>query len=244
MNYKIVLTGKLLDDTSLEGAIESLATMFRIPSEKAEKTFARAPITIKKSVDEATGKKYKMALAKKGIECTLEVLEQRVLAEDVVQPDTSVTASVQNEQLVEGVATDSPISSVAAVSPENTANSQHEEFKHDNADPLLGYQFQFEGRPDYGFVTVKIPADETLKVEASAMATMDTNIKMKTKLGGGFSRFLTGESLFINEYTAEGGQGEVGIAPASPGDIGHMFLNDETIYLQNSAYVASTAGVE
>src|SRR5690606_22208095 len=97
-----------------------------------------------------------------------------------------------------------------------------------------GYQFRIEGRPDYAFLTVQIPPDETLKVEASAMATMDTNLRMKTKLRGGLGRVVTGESIFVNEFTAEGGPGEIGIAPGSPGDMVHLYLNDETVFLQNS----------
>ena len=89
-----------------------------------------------------------------------------------------------------------------------------------------------------------IPANETLKVEASSMATMDTHVKMKTKLRGGFSRFLSGESIFINEFTAEGGPAEIGIAPGSPGDMTHLYLDNNIVYLQNSAFVASTMGVE
>ena len=44
------------------------------------------------------------------------------------------------------------------------------------------YDFTIEGKPDYAFVTVNVPADKVLKVEASAMATMDTNMQMKTGL--------------------------------------------------------------
>lgn len=47
-----------------------------------------------------------------------------------------------------------------------------------------GYAFEMVGKPDYGFVTVQVPAGKLLKVEASAMATMDTNMKMKTKMRG------------------------------------------------------------
>jgi uncharacterized protein (TIGR00266 family) len=76
------------------------------------------------------------------------------------------------------------------------------------------------------------------------MATMDTNVRMKTKFKGGLGRFLTGESLFINEFTAENGPGEIGIAPGAPGDIEHVYLENETIFLQNSGYVASHPDVE
>lgn len=101
------------------------------------------------------------------------------------------------------------------------------------------FKYQIDHKPDYSFLTVEIPSGKTLKVEASAMATMDTNISMKTKFKGGLSRFLTGESIFVNEFTAQNGNGEIGIAPSSPGDLEHVFLNNESIYLQNSAFVAS-----
>lgn len=104
--------------------------------------------------------------------------------------------------------------------------------------------YTLECKPDYSFITVTVPGGETLKLEASAMATMDTNIRMKTKFKGGFGRMLTGESLFINEFTAEGTDGKIGIAPAAPGDVEHVYLRDDTIFLQNSAYVASGMNVE
>ncbi|TDT43910.1 uncharacterized protein (TIGR00266 family) [Halospina denitrificans] len=107
-----------------------------------------------------------------------------------------------------------------------------------------GLAFEIEGRPDYSFATVQLPAGQTLNVEASAMATMDTNIHMKTNAGGGLKRWASGESLFINEFTAEGGPGEIGIAPGAPGDMVHRYLRGETVFLQNSAYVASTPEVE
>lgn len=107
-----------------------------------------------------------------------------------------------------------------------------------------GFKFRFEGAPDYGFITVTIPANAMLKVEASAMATMDSHVTMKTRMRGGLGRLLTGESLFLNEFTAQSGPAEIGIAPGSPGDVRHLHLDGNTVYLQNSAYVASTQGVE
>lgn len=106
------------------------------------------------------------------------------------------------------------------------------------------FQFSVAGDPDYSFLTVQLPTGATLKVEASSMATMDTNLKMKTKLKGGFSRFLTGESLFINEFTAEEGPGEISIAPGPPGELVHQYLDNTTIFLVNSAYLASGMAIE
>ena len=107
-----------------------------------------------------------------------------------------------------------------------------------------GYEFDFAAKPDFGFATVRLKANETIKVEASSMAVMDTNIKMKTRMKGGLGRLITGESLFINEFTAERGPGEIGIAPGSTGDIEHVYLDNETLYLQNSGYVASSPNIE
>lgn len=106
------------------------------------------------------------------------------------------------------------------------------------------YSFEIEGRPDFSLLTVSLKPSQTIKVEASAMAAMDTNLKMKTKMKGGLGRFLTGESIFINDFTAEGGGGKISIAPGSPGDLEHVYLKDQTIYLQNSAFLAASPGIQ
>jgi uncharacterized protein (TIGR00266 family) len=105
------------------------------------------------------------------------------------------------------------------------------------------YEYRLEAQPDFSFLTVRLQANQTIKVEASAMATMDTNLQMKTKMRGGLSRLLTGENLFINEFTAQNGPGEIGIAPGAPGDMEHVYLNNSTIFLQNTAYVASSPAI-
>lgn len=106
------------------------------------------------------------------------------------------------------------------------------------------YAFSIDGQPDYAIATVKIPAQETLKVEASAMASMDTHVSMKTKIKGGFSRWLTKESLFINEFTAEHSAGEIKIAPGVPGQINHIFLNNQAVFLAGSAFLASGKNIQ
>lgn len=107
------------------------------------------------------------------------------------------------------------------------------------------YDFEIKARDEYSFLEVMIPEGEMLKVEASAMATMDTNLNMKTKLKGGFKRFLSKESLFINEFTADGASGEITIAPGPSGDISHFKLDGTNkFYLTSGSYLASTPGVE
>ncbi|MSQ84012.1 MAG: TIGR00266 family protein [Myxococcales bacterium] len=105
------------------------------------------------------------------------------------------------------------------------------------------FQHTIESRPDFAWLTVQIPAGRTLKVEAAAMAAMDTNLRMKTQLRGGFSRLLTGESIFLNEFTAEGGAGELCIAPGPPGDLEYHRLEDSVVFLSNSAFLAADPAI-
>jgi len=106
------------------------------------------------------------------------------------------------------------------------------------------YPHTLAAQPDYGMLNVKIPGGRTLKVEASAMAWMDSSLTMKAKMKGGLKRLLSGENLFISEFTAGSGDAEMGIAPGSPGEIGHLYLENETVFLQNSAYLAGSPDVE
>jgi uncharacterized protein (TIGR00266 family) len=105
------------------------------------------------------------------------------------------------------------------------------------------YRYKIINRPDFAFLYIQIPAGEKLMVEAASMATMTPNLKMKTKMKGGFGRLLTKESIFKNEFTAQGSEGEIGIAPAASGDMEHIQLKGNHVFLQGAAYVASTPGV-
>jgi uncharacterized protein (TIGR00266 family) len=105
------------------------------------------------------------------------------------------------------------------------------------------YRYKILNRPDFSYLYVQIPEGKSLNVEAASMASMTKNLKMKTKMKGGLSRLLTKESVFQNSYTAIDGDGEIGIAPGPSGDMEHLHISGNCIYLQGSAYVASTPGV-
>ena len=206
--FNVVLTGQLREGVDAAAAQAALASLFKMSDEKVQQTLARAPLSVKNNIDQATAEKFKTALERAGFVCEL-------------QPQAAAVPP-------------SP-APVAAAAVDTQAAPAAASFK--------GLTYKIEGRPDYSFLTVQIPADETLKVEASAMASMDTHLRMKTKLKGGFGRFFTGESLFINEFTAEHAAGEIGIAPGTPGDLVHQYLDGQTIFLQNSAFVAATMDV-
>lgn len=109
------------------------------------------------------------------------------------------------------------------------------------------FEHEILGRPDFSRLSVNLKANQTVKAEASAMVSMDTNVSMVTKFKGGFKRFLGGESLFINEFTAEEFAGEITFASGLSGDIFHYHLEpkkDDAIFLQSSAFLAGGMDVE
>lgn len=66
-------------------------------------------------------------------------------------------------------------------------------------------------------------AGQCLKTERGAMSWMSPNMQMSTNAGGGFGgvlgRMVTGESIFMNEYRAQGGPGMIAFASSFPGSI-------------------------
>lgn len=215
--FNVVISGTVADGHDPNSVISSLAARFKIEVARATALLKGQPSVVKKGVDRATADNLCAAIIQLGAQATVEPA-------DAAPAVAAVAAASDPQPRAAAVASAPAAAQVLAPDPR-------------------GMKFSVQGQPDYSFVTVQIPANQTLKVEASAMATMDTNLVMKTRLRGGLGRFVTGESLFINEFTAQGGPGEIGIAPGAPGDVRHVYLDDQTIYLQNSAYVASGSGV-
>lgn len=113
---------------------------------------------------------------------------------------------------------------------------------------MSNFEFHLENNPAYTSLIVKIPANQTLLVEAGAMAAMDANITMKSKMRGGLAkgigRMFSGESLFISEFTADRSPGEIYISPGVPGDVTHYQLTgDKSLMVQSSGFVAASPAV-
>lgn len=108
-------------------------------------------------------------------------------------------------------------------------------------------QYSIEGAP-LPVVICDLEANETMITEKGAMSWMSPNMKMETHGGGVgkmFGRMLSGESMFVNTYTAVGGKGLIAFASSFPGDIVAMEITpDKPMVCQKSAFLASTSGVE
>ncbi len=107
-------------------------------------------------------------------------------------------------------------------------------------------RYEITGAP-LPVVTCYLSSGESIKTEQGAMSWMSPNMQMATNAGGGsgkmFSRALTGESIFQNVYTAQGGDGMIAMASSFPGDIMAINVANGPIVAQKSAFIASEASV-
>lgn len=110
---------------------------------------------------------------------------------------------------------------------------------------VMKYEIKGGGMP---VVEIQLEAGERINCEAGGMLWMTPNMKMETK-GGGLGKLLgrafSGESMFMNSYTAERGAGMITFGSCFPGSIMVVELQPgQEIICQKSAYLASTPGVE
>ena len=88
---------------------------------------------------------------------------------------------------------------------------------------------------------------EALITEGGAMSWMTPNMKMETTSAGGvgkaLGRIFSGESLFLNRYTAQGGEGQIAFASSFPGSIKAFDIGEKPMIIQKRAFLASEASV-
>ncbi len=92
-----------------------------------------------------------------------------------------------------------------------------------------------------------LEAGEKMITENGSMSFMSPNMQMETAAGGfgkALGRMFSGESIFQNTYTAQGGQGMIAFASSFPGSIVAIDIapGREKI-VQKSAFLAAEAGV-
>ncbi|MDR0991874.1 MAG: TIGR00266 family protein [Ruminococcus sp.] len=108
-------------------------------------------------------------------------------------------------------------------------------------------QYKIEGTP-FPAAIVRLENGESINCASGAMSWMTSNMQMKTGTGGGlgkmFGRALTGENLFTNTYTANGGVGEIAFAATMCGQIIPFDVTNRTIVAQKSAFLALQPSVE
>ena len=110
-------------------------------------------------------------------------------------------------------------------------------------------QYQILYRPSYAVAKVDLEANEQIRAEPGAMVAMSPNLKLESKMQGGLlsalgRSMLGGESMFQSTYTAEGKGGEILLAPAAPGDIMGITLNNQSYCVQSGSYLAGSSALQ
>lgn len=97
-------------------------------------------------------------------------------------------------------------------------------------------------------VICKLSSGEKIITEGGGMSWMTPNMEMSTSGGGMgkmFGKMLSGEALFQNIYTCNGGEGEIAFASSFPGEIRAFEVSPgRDMILQKSAFLASEASVQ
>ena len=111
---------------------------------------------------------------------------------------------------------------------------------------MLKYEIEGGNLP----VVICYPEEnQTIRTESGAMSWMSPNMEMDTNTGGGIKKMLgrmfSGESLFLNEYTARGGDGMIAFASSFPGSIiPYEVTPGNGIIVQKHGFLAMESGLE
>jgi uncharacterized protein (TIGR00266 family) len=94
-----------------------------------------------------------------------------------------------------------------------------------------------------------LESGESMITESGSMSWMTPNMKMETTSNGGigkaFGRMFSGENMFQNRFTAQGGQGLIAFASSFPGSIrAFNIAPGQELIVQKKGFLASEAGVE
>lgn len=101
----------------------------------------------------------------------------------------------------------------------------------------------------FPIVICTLQKGETLKNETGAMAFMTSGMKMETNTGGGLlkglGRALSGDTIFLNFFTAQSDNEQIGFSACTPGKIMPISLNgSNTIIGQKNAFLAAEDSVD
>ncbi|MEE1197116.1 MAG: TIGR00266 family protein [Lachnospiraceae bacterium] len=107
----------------------------------------------------------------------------------------------------------------------------------------MKYEIQGENLP---VVICQLNSGETMITESGSMSWMSPNMKMETTSGGlkkVFGRMMSGDSLFLNRYTAQG-DGMIAFASSFPGSIRALEIESgKSMIVQKKAFLAAEEGV-
>lgn len=111
-------------------------------------------------------------------------------------------------------------------------------------------QSEIRYKPAFAAIFVTLKPGDSIIAEAGAMTSMDAQLSMTTEFSGGFfsallKKFFGNESLFVNKFVNNTNKPlQLVLSQTVIGDIEQINLDNQEIYLQAGAYIASTPDVK
>jgi uncharacterized protein (TIGR00266 family) len=114
-------------------------------------------------------------------------------------------------------------------------------------------QHELIARPSMTVAKLTLHAGESVTCEVGAMVAMSSGFEVETTSksrggGGGFrkglKRMFSGESYFLNHFTATASNQMLMIGPSMLGDIVHHPLSGGSLVVQGGSWLASDQGIE
>ncbi|MBS2035231.1 TIGR00266 family protein [bacterium] len=108
---------------------------------------------------------------------------------------------------------------------------------------------QVVSNPDFGHLEIVLDQGQTILCESGAMAAMDSDLQLDTKMMGGFlpalwRKVVAGESLLSGVYTAKRAGSRLWLSPPIPGQVIAYSLQDKPLMLTSGSFLACEEGVQ
>ncbi len=133
-----------------------------------------------------------------------------------------------------------PVAPTPQMPPQSGNEAFH--FDTDGRGQGRGYTWEIKHQGAFALAVVNLKANQSISAEAGAMVSMSANIDLNSELKGGvfgaLKRAVGGESAFVSTFTAQGGPGEVSLAPGAPGDVAGIEMQNQVFMVQSSSYLA------
>jgi len=116
-------------------------------------------------------------------------------------------------------------------------NNEYLPIDFDSSSHILGEESQI--------VTISLLPNQMIRAESGAMLYMTEGVQMNTTMGGdvssGLTRILTGQNLFLSDYSYTGttGRGEVALGTDFPSKILRLSVDDGPLICQKGAFLCA-----
>lgn len=108
---------------------------------------------------------------------------------------------------------------------------------------------EVSSNPDFGHLEILLNQGDTIICESGAMAAMDSDLKVDTKMMGGFlpalwRKMVAGESLLSGVYSSPRQGGRLWLSPAIPGEVVEYAMQGQSLLLTSGSFLACTPEVQ